>query len=168
MGWTNSVPIFHDDVTFILQPEIPDFTVPYIDDVPIRGPETRYVLPDGTEERIPENPGIRRFVWEHFQNVNRIIQRTKYCGGTYSGFKSTLCAEEIVAVGHRCTPQGRLPDPKYIDKISNWGPCKNLSDVRAFLGTVGVCRMFIMNFAKRANSLVNLTRKGVPFDFGPE
>ena len=35
MGWTNSVPIFHDDVTFILQPEIPDITVPYIDDVPI-------------------------------------------------------------------------------------------------------------------------------------
>jgi hypothetical protein len=37
MGWTNSVPIFHDDVTFILQPEIPEVTVPYIDDVPIRG-----------------------------------------------------------------------------------------------------------------------------------
>ena len=37
MGWTNSVPIFHDNVTFILQPEIPDVTVPYIDDVPIKG-----------------------------------------------------------------------------------------------------------------------------------
>jgi hypothetical protein len=28
MGWSNSVPIFHDDVTFILQPEIPEFTIP--------------------------------------------------------------------------------------------------------------------------------------------
>ena len=72
MGWTNSVPIFHDDVTHILQPEIPDTTVPYIDDVPIRGPEGRYPLPDGTEERISDNPGIRRFVWEHFQNLNRV------------------------------------------------------------------------------------------------
>ncbi len=35
MGWTNSIPIFHDDVTFILQPEIPEFTIPYIDDVPV-------------------------------------------------------------------------------------------------------------------------------------
>ena len=26
MGWTNSVPIFHDDVTHILQPEIPHVT----------------------------------------------------------------------------------------------------------------------------------------------
>ena len=168
MGWTNSVPIFHDDVTCILQPEIPDTTIPYIDDVPIRGPEGRYLLPDGTEERIPDNPGIRRFVWEHFQSVNRVVQRVKYCGGTFSGFKSALCAEEIVAVGHRCTPQGRLPDLKYVDKISKWGPCKNVSEIRAFLGTIGVCRMFIRNFAKRANSLVHLTRKDVPFEFGPE
>ena len=35
MGWTNSVPIFHDDVTCILQPKIPNTTIPYIDDVPI-------------------------------------------------------------------------------------------------------------------------------------
>jgi hypothetical protein len=35
MGWTNSVPIFHDDVTYILQPEIPHTTIPYIDDVPV-------------------------------------------------------------------------------------------------------------------------------------
>ncbi len=25
MGWANSVPVFHDDVTYILQPEIPDY-----------------------------------------------------------------------------------------------------------------------------------------------
>jgi len=37
MGWTNSVPIFHDDVTYILHQEIPRYTLPYIDDVPIRG-----------------------------------------------------------------------------------------------------------------------------------
>ena len=28
--------------------------------------------------------------------------------------------------------------------------------------------MFILHFAKHANPLVNLTRKGVPFHFGPE
>jgi hypothetical protein len=167
MGWTNSVPIFHDDVTFILQPEIPNTTVPYIDDVPICGPAERYILPDGTEERIPDNPSIRRFIWEHFQGLNRVVQRTKYCGGTYSGPKTVLCTEEITVVGHRCTPSGRLPDPSRVDKIVKWGPCRDLSEVRAFLGTIGVCRIFIANFAKRANALVNLTRKDVPFEFGP-
>ena len=74
MGWTNSVPIFHDNVTFILQPEIPDVTVPYIDDIPIRGPANTYVLSNSTEECIAANLGIRRFVWEHFQNVNHMVQ----------------------------------------------------------------------------------------------
>ena len=168
MGWTNSVPIFHDNVTHILQPEIPDTTVLYIDNIPIHGPAGRYRLTNGSEEHIPDNPGICRFVWEHFQNLNHIVQCIKYSGSTFSGYKSILCIEEIVAVGHHCTPQGRLPDPKYIDKISKWGPCKDVSEVRAFLGMIGVCRMFILHFAKHANPLVNLMCKGVPFEFGLE
>jgi Integrase zinc binding domain/RNase H-like domain found in reverse transcriptase len=168
MGWTNSVPIFHEDVTFILQPEIPHTTIPYIDDVPIRGPATRYISDDGSYETHPDNAGIRRFVWEHFQNMNRVVQRMKYCGGTFSGYKATICASEITVVGHRCTYEGRLLDESRIEKVLNWGPCKNVSEVRAFLGTVGVCRMFIRNFAHRANPLTMLTRKNHPFIFGPE
>ena len=103
MGWTNSVLIFHDDVTFVLKEEIPHVTVPYIDDVPIKGPKTRYELEGGGYETIPANPGIRRFVWEHLENVNRVLQRMKHVGGTFSGYKSVLCAEEITVVGHRCT-----------------------------------------------------------------
>ena len=167
MGWTNSVPIFHDDVTHILQPEIPHTTVPYIDDVLLCGPADQYLLADGSEEQIAEKLGIRRFIWEHFQGVNRVVQRAKYCGGTFSGPKTVLCVEEITVVGHRCTPQGRLPDPSRVDKIANWGPCWDLSEMYTFLGTLGVCRIFIPNFAKRANALVNLTHKDVPFEFGP-
>src|SRR5271169_1013421 len=163
MGWTNSVPIFHDDVTFILQPEIPEVTVPFIDDVPIKGPKSRYVLEDGTYETIPENPGIRRFVWEHFQNVNRVVQRMKYCGGTFSGHKTVLCAEEITVVGHRCTIEGRKPATDRVGVIERWPPCKNVTDVRMFLGTIGVCRVFIKDFARIAGPLNNLLRLNVPF-----
>ncbi|KAF7343686.1 DNA/RNA polymerase [Mycena sanguinolenta] len=167
MGWTNSVPIFHDNVTFILQPEIPEFTIPYIDDVPCRGPASSYQLDDGSFKTIPENSGIRRFIWEHFNNLNRIVQRMKYCGGTFSGVKSILCAQSITVVGHVCTPAGRIPDQKRVAKIFNWGPCKDLSEVRAFLGTIGVVRIFIRNFSHRAHALVILTRKDMPFLFGP-
>ncbi|KAJ3990915.1 hypothetical protein F5050DRAFT_1582270, partial [Lentinula boryana] len=75
MGWTNSLQIFHGDVTYILQPEIPEYTIPYVDDVNIRGPATRYELPNGGYETIPENSGIRKFLWEHLQNLNRILTR---------------------------------------------------------------------------------------------
>ena len=166
MGWTNSVPIFHEDVTKILQPEIPHVTQPYIDDVPVRGPASRYLLPTGEAEMIPENPGVRRFIWEHLQDVNRVVQRMKYCGGTFSGYKSQICAPEITVAGHRCTSDGRRPEQDRVSKVTNWGPCEDLTDVRSFVGTIGVCRMFIRNFAHRAHHLVKLTRKGTEWEFG--
>jgi hypothetical protein len=55
-----------------------------------------------------------------------------------------------------------------VDAIRNWGPCKTLSEVRAFLGTVGVMRFFIRNFAHRVHHLVKLTRKDVNFEWGEE
>ncbi|THH15802.1 hypothetical protein EW146_g4737 [Bondarzewia mesenterica] len=168
MGWTNSIPIFHDDVTFILQPEIPDTTIPYIDDVPVHGPATQYLLPDGSPKMHSDNPRIRRFVWEHFQSLNRVVQRMKYSGGTFSGHKVILCSPEIMVVRHRCTPNGHLPEEPRIEKIVNWGPCRDLSDVHAFLGTIGVIRIFIRNFAHRAHTLTKLTRKEEPFHFGPD
>src|SRR5271168_3209266 len=167
MGWTNSVPIFHDDVTYILQPEIPDVTVPFIDDVPIKGPKSRYLLEDGSYEMIKENPGIRRFVWEHFQNLNRVVQRMKYCGGTFSGPKTVLCADEIVVVGHRCTYEGRLPGTDRVGFITRWPPCKTVTDVRMFLGTIGVCRVFIKDFARLAGPLNELLRNSKVFEWGP-
>lgn len=58
-GWTGSVGIFHNDVAFILQHETdksPNFEV------------------------IPENPKIRRFVWEHAVDLNRILHRLVHAG----------------------------------------------------------------------------------------
>jgi hypothetical protein len=92
----------------------------------------------------------------------------KYCGGTFSGLKLTLCSPEIIVLGHRCTSGSRKPDEARVSALVNWGPCSNLSEVRAFLGTIGVCRIFIRNFAHRAHPLVKLTRLNEPFVFGPE
>ena len=168
MGWTNLVPIFHGNVTHILQEEIPHVTQPYIDDVGVQGPASKYTLPNGEHETIPENPGIRCFVWEHFQDFNRVAQRMKYCGGTFSGLKSFLVRPEITVFDHRCTIDGHLPDPIWVEKIVNWGPCCDLSDVQAFLGILGICRLFIKDFAKRAHHLVKLTRKGVEWEFSQD
>ena len=78
MGRTNALPIFHDDITHILQPKVPKYTILYINDVPICGPATTYQNDDGVFETISENSSIHCFIWEHFQNVNRIVQCMKY------------------------------------------------------------------------------------------
>ncbi|KIJ30669.1 hypothetical protein M422DRAFT_186769 [Sphaerobolus stellatus SS14] len=47
---------------------------------------------------IPENPGIRKFVWEHFQDVNRIFHRIKHAGGTFSARKVFIGMPEVNSV----------------------------------------------------------------------
>lgn len=57
MGYTNSMQIQHGDLTFLLQDEIPDIAVPFVDDVPVKGPRTQYKTTNSFET-IPKNKGI--------------------------------------------------------------------------------------------------------------
>ena len=70
MGYTNSPAEFQACMMFILKDEVPDKAGVFIDDIPIKGPPTRYLDKDGQEEQIPQNPGIRRFIWEHLNDVH--------------------------------------------------------------------------------------------------
>ena len=159
MGWTNSVPIFHDDVTYILRDEIPEVTMPYIDDVPVSGPKTRYEDENGNYEVMPGNPKIRRFVWEHLQNVNRVIQHIKYTGATFSGKKSVLCADEFTVVGHVVSYEGRKPNKERMAAIDRWDVCKDVSNIRQFLGLTGTLRAFVKDYAYKAEPLQKLLQQ---------
>jgi hypothetical protein len=165
MGYTNSAQIMHGDVSWILQDEIPDFTIPYIDDCPVKGPASRYQLEDGSYEMVPGNPGVRRFVHEHLQVMHRIIHRVGVYGGTFSGKKSWLCVPVVELVGHICSFEGRIPDPKRIKVILDWPTPTSVTEVRSFLGTAGVMRVFIKGFASVARPLVKLTEKDATFEW---
>ena len=92
----------------------------------------------------------------------------KYAGGTFSGHKAILCADEFQVVGHTCTYEGRKPDKGKVHTILNWKKFNNVSDVRAFLGTTGVLRMFVRDYAKKADGLTKLLRKNNAFQWGPD
>lgn len=167
MGWTNSPAVLQGDITHILRPEIPHWTQPFADDVPIKGPKTRYELPDGSYETIPGNSGIRRFVWEHLEAVHRIVQRVESYGATFSGKKSFIGVPSADILGHVCTYAGRIADPSRVQAIQDWPIPKTVSEVRAFLGTCGVLRIFIKGYTLIARPLIQLTRKDAEFEIGP-
>ena len=166
MGYTNAVQIYQADMSFILQDEIPHYTMPFIDDLPVKSRTTRYQSEDGSFETIPENSGIRRFIWEHLIVINRILQRLQNVGAMVSTKKFVLAALDAVIVGHKCTFEGRIPHESKVQKIQDWPECSTVTHVRGFLGTCGVLRIFIRNYAAIARPLVDLTRKGVPFEWG--
>jgi hypothetical protein len=167
-GYTNAVQIQQGDVAFILRDEIPQVTQPFVDDTPVKGGEDYYLLEDGSYETIPQNPGIRRFVWEHMENENRLLQRMEHAEGTFNARKSFFAVPQIKVVGHICSHKGRTPDESKVQAIRDWPDCESLTEVRAFLGTLGLMRIFMKDFALHARPLVRLTKKEVEFMFGED
>ena len=162
-GFTNSVSEFQNCMTFILKDEIPHVTNVFVDDNPIKGPKTQYLDQDGNPETIPENPGIRRFIWEHAQDVHRILHRIGCAGATFSGKKMQICRPKVIILGQKCTQEGREPEDAKVDKIKNWPPLKTIRDVRAFLGLCGTMRIWIKDYSMIIRPLTMIWRKNQQF-----
>ncbi|KDQ09754.1 hypothetical protein BOTBODRAFT_116819, partial [Botryobasidium botryosum FD-172 SS1] len=69
---------------------------------------------------MPDNPGVRRFIYEHLVDANRVIHRIGMAGGTFSAPKAFFAVPEVEAVGHRCTYEGRIAGESCVQKIRDW------------------------------------------------
>jgi hypothetical protein len=108
---------------------------------------------------LVENPGIRCFIWEHAEDVNRILHHVAHAGGTFAPGKIQLARPKAVILGHMCTPQGRLPDTQTVNKILKWPSLTTVKEVRGFLGLCGTVRIWIQNYSLIACPLTELVRK---------
>ena len=163
MGYTNSPAEFQKCMVFVLRDEIPQVANIFIDDLPIKGPATTYPDADGNPETLVENPGIRRFIWEHAIDVNRIMHRIKQAHATFSATKIQLCLPRVTIVGQVCTPEGRLPEDTKVQKILNWPLPSNTSQVRGFLGLCGTVRIWIQGYSQMNRKLTELYKKDEEF-----
>jgi hypothetical protein len=92
----------------------------FIDDLSVKGPKTIYPDEEGNPKVLKENPGIRQFIWEHANDVHQIMHCIKDVGAMFSATKIQLCLPNVLILGQRCTPEGRLLDTKKVSKILNW------------------------------------------------
>jgi hypothetical protein len=162
-GFTNSPAEFQRCMLFILQDEIPDVAHIFIDDLPIKGPASAYLDANGTPEVHPENSGIRRFIWEHAVDVHRIMHRVKHSGATFSPSKTQICRPEVLIVGQRCTPEGRIPDEEKVKKILNWPILTTPQEARMFMGLCGTVRIWIKNYSLYARPITEHWRNNEEF-----
>jgi RNase H-like domain found in reverse transcriptase len=162
-GFTNSPAEFQKCMQFILKDEIPHIANIFIDDLPIKGPKTQYLDENGHPETLKENPGIRRFIWEHACDVHRIMHRVKCAGVSFAPKKAQICRPEVIIVGHKCTPEGRLPEDDRVEKIQNWPIPTTPKEIRGFLGLCGTVRIWIKDYSLITRPLVALYKKGAEF-----
>jgi len=157
-GWTDSPAVFQNDMAFILQHKI-DISLNFQDDINVLGPHTCYNLLDGTFETTTNNPGIQCFMWEHCNDVNRILHCLKHARATVSVKKLFMCQSEVIVIGQTCTYKGHIPNVTKVSKIP---------EVHGFLSTTGTVRIWIKDFAATSHPLVHLIRNNIPFVWGEQ
>jgi RNase H-like domain found in reverse transcriptase/Integrase zinc binding domain/Reverse transcriptase (RNA-dependent DNA polymerase) len=160
-GATNSVAQFVRITSKILEEHIPVRCRPFIDDIGVKGPKTKY---DG-EEVVP---GIRRYALEHIQNLDIVLSDLERAGCTISGEKSQFCMSGIKIVGFICDCEGRHPESAKIEKVVDWPRCRTPKDIKAFLGLCVYYRIWVYHFSIIAGPLYRLLRKDAAFDWGLE
>ncbi|GBG74792.1 hypothetical protein CBR_g19304 [Chara braunii] len=125
-GWTNDVAMVQRHMIRAMQTVSPHITRPYIDDLAVKGPRRR--------EDGEVLPGVRRFIWKHVQDLDKIIGLLEEYNLTASGAKSKHCMREATILGFVCNESARRPDIKKTDKIVEWSvPFHSITDVRSFL-----------------------------------
>ena len=145
----------------ILADLIPTVCQPFLDDIGVKGPHSRY-------QDIEVIPGVRRFVLEHIQNLDKVLADIERSGATISGEKSQFCMEGIKIVGFVCDARGRSPESAKIAKVVDWEPCHDLAGARAFIGLCVYYRIWVKDFTIVAAPIYRLFRREVPFVWGDE
>ena len=157
-GATNSIAQFIRVIYKILLGVIPDIALPYMDDVGVKGSRSFY----NNEESLP---GIRKFVLEHMQNLDKVLERFERAGATV-GPKSQYCLPGLKIVGYVTDSEGRHPETTKVKKILEWKPCESVTDARAFIGVCVYYRIWIKDFSRIASPIYALMKKGAKFNWG--
>jgi len=82
--------------------------------------------------------------------------------------KCSLCQRQVEFLGHLVSGDGITMQPEKIEAIRTWPECKNVTEVRAFLGTSGYYWRFIKDFSIIASPLYGLPKKNTPFEWTDE
>ena len=152
-GATNSVAQFVRIMSLILEDINPEMAKPFVDDVGVKGPYTDY---DG-EEALP---GIRRFILEHIQNLDKTLERIERAGASI-GAKSQFCKDGLNVVGFVCNSRGREPSADKVIRIMNWNIPENVKEAKGFLGLCVYFRIWVKNFSLITDPIYSLFKKGV-------
>ena len=104
----------------------------------------------------------------HNKRLHAVLERLEKCGLTLNGEKCQFEMDKLVFMGILLSEKGIGPTNERVRALVEAREPENASEVRSFLGLAGYSSRFIPQFAAISEPLRRLTKKDVPFVFGPE
>lgn len=144
-GMTNSPATFQHFMNDIFRDMADKFVVVYLDDILIFSKDPR----------------------EHSKHVRLVLQRLRDHNLHIKLEKCTFHTDTIEYLGFVVSPQGISMDSEKTKAIRDWPVPRNVRDIQSFLGFANFYRRFIDNYSKITVPLTRLTRKDIPFKWGP-
>ena len=104
---------------------------------------------------------------EHLEHLRLIFIRLERADIKLKPTKCHFAMAEVKYLGHIISPGQIRPDPGNVQNIKDLPPPHSVRGVRALLGMASYYRSFVPDFSRRAQPLTELTKKNVPFQWGP-
>lgn len=101
---------------------------------------------------------------EHNKNVKEVFQRLREVGLRLQLDKCEFLKPELSYLGH-VIYEGVNNLIQKTEKIKNYPRPKNPKEVKQFFGLIGYYKKFIKDFAEKAQSLTNLLKESVPWNW---
>ncbi|UYV65525.1 hypothetical protein LAZ67_3004592 [Cordylochernes scorpioides] len=97
-----------------------------------------------------------------------VLEKIRSAKLTLKPSKCEFGRREIEFLGYVISTGGLKPGPRKIEAIEEFPEPKNVHDIRRFLGLTNLFRRFVKDFARKAEPLSRLTKKGTQFEWKEE
>ncbi|MBE6133033.1 MAG: hypothetical protein E7180_06615 [Erysipelotrichaceae bacterium] len=145
-GLKNAPATFQHFINDVLSDYLDDFVISYIDDILI----------------------YSNSLEEHHEHVRKVLKKLLDNNLFVKLEKCEFDVTETSFLGYVISKDGLKADPEKINAILKWPVPTTVKEVQSFIGLCNYYRIFIKDFAKIASPIHKLTRKNVPFNWGPD
>ncbi|KAI0992153.1 hypothetical protein K3495_g16033, partial [Podosphaera aphanis] len=106
---------------------------------------------------------------DHWRTVRSILSRLSKAGLYLDIDKCEFLCKEVKYLGFIVRAgEGATVDPAEVAAIKGWQAPTSVTGVRSFLGFANFYRCFVDKFSDIATPLINLTKKGTIWNWGPD
>ena len=105
---------------------------------------------------------------EQLIRLSEVFDRIKTANLKLKPSKCSLFQRQVSFIGHVISEAGIAMQTEKIQAVRDWHVCRNLTELRAFMGTCGYYRRFVKDFSSIAAPLYGLMKKGVRFEWNTE